>query len=113
MVFCLVCAAINIACIVAYQRIKNRQVSRMTGKKVASSQSVEERRIENRLTVYAFVTFAAQVLMAVCILDIYVGVITNNDFIYFSSYNQLPLVNVSCLCRVVTVGLSVGGVGGF
>lgn len=84
-VFCVVCAGLNIACIVVYQHSKGRQGWMVTE---------EQQRIEYRLTIYAFVTFAAQLLMAVCMLDIYVSVVIKSDFLFFASYNQMPLVNV-------------------
>lgn len=95
-VFCLVCAVINIACLVVYHRVKSRQVSVMTGE-TAFGQNAEKRKMEFRLTVYAFVTFVAHVLMAVCMINIYVSVLVDNDFLFFATYNQTPLGSVSCL----------------
>jgi len=66
----------------------------MTGEVVISSQGVAERKIENRLTVYAFVTFVAQVLMAVCMINIYISINIFSNFLFFATYNQTPLVNV-------------------
>jgi len=105
LVFCLVCAAVNIACIVAYQRVKRHQVTKMTGDSsvtgiVAPSQSVPNRGIESRLTIYAFLTFAAHLLMAVCMLDVYISVLLKNDFLFFATVNQMPLVQVPLGCAL-------------
>jgi len=92
--FCVVCAAINIACVVLYRRIKSRQTSKMTCEPTYN-QNFEERGIQYRLAVYAFVTFLAQLLMAIVMLNIYISVVVNSDFFFFLHVNQLPLVNVS------------------
>jgi len=68
----------------------------MTAEAVTYGLSAEVRRIENRLTVYAFVTFVAQVLMSVCMIDIYISVLLNSYFLFFATYNQTPLLNVGC-----------------
>lgn len=92
--FCVVCAGLNIACIVVYRRSKGGQGSMVEER---------QRRVEFRLTVFAFITFAAQLLMALCMFDIYVSVVINSDFLFFSSYNQTPLVNVCGeTCRILS-----------
>jgi len=100
--FCLVCAGLNIACLVVYHHKRSVSVALMEGNGTAqraySQQSIEQRRVESRLTAYAVLTFLAQLLHAACMILIYLSIVFRSDFLFFATFNQIPLVTVSGGC---------------
>ncbi|KAI1705628.1 srg family chemoreceptor domain-containing protein [Ditylenchus destructor] len=87
--FCGICGLLNIATIIAYNATSE---SRMT----LSDARKAEARIELRLTVYAIITFIAQLFFAICMTLIHVACCVLGegwDRLFFSAFYQLPWVN--------------------
>jgi len=102
-IFCGVCAAVNIATIVVYRT--------MCGMKTwtAQTSTMSNRATEKRLTIYAVLTFLAQLTMAMLMAFIYYGSMIplfvqniadwDGETLFFASFNQYPLLNVSPIHR--------------
>ncbi|KAI1694349.1 srg family chemoreceptor domain-containing protein [Ditylenchus destructor] len=88
-VFCVICVLLNIATIFVYN-VTSR--SRMA----LSDAGRAEQKIELRLTVYAIVTFIAQLFYAICMTLMHVACCVLGegwDRLFFSAFYQLPWVN--------------------
>lgn len=95
-IFLGVCAVINIATVVVYRCVSS--------KFPADASITNNRATERRLTIYAVLTFFAQLAMAMLMAFIYYGsaipLLVQNladwdgEALFFASFNQYPLVNV-------------------
>lgn len=88
-VFCAICVAINVATVVAYRVYATSTTAATAADGTAMEQN---HRIERRLTLYAFWTFAAQLVVAA---DMVCIALNTNDALFFAAYNQRPLLSVS------------------
>ncbi|KAI1709106.1 serpentine type 7TM GPCR chemoreceptor srv domain-containing protein [Ditylenchus destructor] len=86
-IFLLICGIINICTLLAYanQKSKNDAVN---------SLRKEEQKIELRLTIYAFLTFLAQLWMA--IFMIIMSISASRPILFLATFNQLPWLNDLC-----------------
>ncbi|KAI1696095.1 serpentine type 7TM GPCR chemoreceptor srv domain-containing protein [Ditylenchus destructor] len=86
-IFCAVCAILNIATLVAYTRQK------ISGKHISGQ--MEDQRVEMRLTMYAFLTFVAQLGMAIFMILLSVGT-ASSRYLISATLNQLPWLSDLC-----------------
>ncbi|KAI1698389.1 srg family chemoreceptor domain-containing protein [Ditylenchus destructor] len=88
-VFCGICGFLNIATIIAYNATSESRMALSDARRA-------EQRIELRLTVYAIITFIAQLFFAICMTLIHVACCVLGegwDRLFFSAFYQLPWVN--------------------
>ncbi|KAI1696379.1 srg family chemoreceptor domain-containing protein [Ditylenchus destructor] len=92
--FCLICGALNLLTLFLYRRSnKRREHSTDTARNM-------QREIESRLTIYAFVTFAAQLFYSLFWILAYSStMIASRDNIFLATINQGPWV--ADLCTLV------------
>ncbi|KAI1726038.1 srg family chemoreceptor domain-containing protein [Ditylenchus destructor] len=96
--FCILCGAINIATIALYNRSKIRAPSPL------GVTRIEDARIESRLTIYAVITFLAQLCMGIYMIIIYITgtrmdwlpSVSGVDDLFFATINQMPWINDLC-----------------
>ncbi|KAI1707648.1 srg family chemoreceptor domain-containing protein [Ditylenchus destructor] len=87
--FCGICGFMNVATIIAYNATSDNRTTLSDARKA-------EQRIERRLTVYAIVTFLAQLCYAIWMTLIHVACCILGagwDQLFLSTFNQLPWVN--------------------
>ncbi|KAI1704011.1 serpentine type 7TM GPCR chemoreceptor srv domain-containing protein [Ditylenchus destructor] len=83
-IFCIVCAFLNTATLLAYSRQRRHTLDR-----------TEEHRIELRLTIYTFFTFLAQLAMAIYMIFVTIGTAYSMT-IFVATLNQSPLLSDLC-----------------
>uniref|UniRef100_A0A915CKY5 Uncharacterized protein n=1 Tax=Ditylenchus dipsaci TaxID=166011 RepID=A0A915CKY5_9BILA len=86
-IFCIVCGTLNLFTIWAYKRTTTTHTKTDMDKK-----QLEEQKMENRLTIYAIITFVAQFANALFMILVYVCV-TYFGALFFPVFAQFPWVN--------------------
>ncbi|KAI1708707.1 serpentine type 7TM GPCR chemoreceptor srv domain-containing protein [Ditylenchus destructor] len=89
--FCVICGFLNILTIYVYH--KNNRKYAMLGGTIMNKAKEDERKMESRLTIYAFVTFVAQLCMAIYNILIYITSNTALDTLFLATFNQYGWVN--------------------
>ncbi|KAI1700654.1 srg family chemoreceptor domain-containing protein [Ditylenchus destructor] len=87
--FCGICGFLNVATIIVYNATSENRMTLSDARRA-------EQRIELRLTVYAIVTFVAQLFYAIWMTLIHVACCILGagwDYLFLSTFNQLPWVN--------------------
>ncbi|KAI1719879.1 srg family chemoreceptor domain-containing protein [Ditylenchus destructor] len=91
--FCIVCGILNCLTVFFYRRANKQQLRAPSN---LSARNMEEQKIEMRLTIYAVITFLAQLCMAIYMLTIYISSSTGPwalDNVFYAALNQFCWIN--------------------
>ncbi|KAI1705831.1 serpentine type 7TM GPCR chemoreceptor srv domain-containing protein [Ditylenchus destructor] len=89
--FCGICGVLNILTLIMYHRGKN------VGLSATANRSEQERKVESRLTVYAFITFAVQFCMSLLMIAFYIA-----------SSSPVPFLNTTIFLALANQSVWIG-----
>ncbi|KAI1701223.1 srg family chemoreceptor domain-containing protein [Ditylenchus destructor] len=92
--FCGICGVLNFLTIVLYRK---------TTKSVYAQHNHSQDQVESRLTLYAFITFAAQLVMSIIMILLYVTSISSIPFLYNTIFLAVfnHMVWIGDVCNIV------------